>query len=52
MKHSIEPSYRIHAKVYRFLYFEKNMGKTLSRKYGTESKQIQYHNAEAKSLRL
>ena len=34
MKYSIEPRYRIYVKGYGFLSFAKNMGKSLSDKYG------------------
>ena len=34
MKYSIEPRYRIYVKGYGFLSFAKNMGKSLSNKYG------------------
>ena len=34
MRYSIEPKDRIHVKGYRLLPFPKNMGKTLSNKYG------------------
>ena len=34
MKYSIEPGNRISVKGYRFLSFAKNMGKSLSNKYG------------------
>ena len=34
MKYSIEPGNRIYVKGYRFLSFAKNMGKSLSYKYG------------------
>ena len=34
MRYSIEPRDRIYVKVYGFLSFAKNMGKTLSNKYG------------------
>ena len=34
MRYSIEPRDRIYVKVYGFLSFAKNMGKTLSHKYG------------------
>ena len=34
MKYSIEPRNRIYVKGYGFLYFAKNMGKSLSNKYG------------------
>ena len=34
MRNSIEPRDKIYVKGYRFLYFAKNMGKSLSNKYG------------------
>ena len=34
MRYSIEPRYRIYVKGYGFLSFAKNMGKSLSNKYG------------------
>ena len=34
MRYSIEPRDRIHVKGYGFLSFAKNMGKSLSNKYG------------------
>ena len=34
MRYSIEPRYRIYVKRYGFLSFAKNMGKSLSNKYG------------------
>ena len=34
MKHLIEPRYRIYVKGYGFLYFAKDMGKSVSNKYG------------------
>ena len=34
MRHSIEPRDRIYVKGYRFLFFAKNMDKSLSNKYG------------------
>ena len=34
MRYSIEPRDRIYVKGYRFLSFAKNMGKSLSNKYG------------------
>ena len=34
MRYSIEPRDRIYVKDYGFLYFAKNMGKSLSNKYG------------------
>ena len=34
MRYSIEPRYRIHVKGYGFLSFAKNIGKSLSNKYG------------------
>ena len=34
MRYSIEPRDRIYVKGYGFLYFAKNMGKSLSNKYG------------------
>ena len=34
MRHSIEPRERIYVKGYGFLSFAKNMGKSLSSKYG------------------
>ena len=34
MRYSTEPRHRIYAKGYRFLSFAKNMGKSLSNKYG------------------
>ena len=34
MRYSIEPRDRIYVKGYGFLYFDKNMGKSLSNKYG------------------
>ena len=34
MRYSIEPRDRIYAKGYRFLFFAKNMGESLSNKYG------------------
>ena len=37
MRYSIEPRDRIYVKVYGFLSFVKNMGKSLSNKYGKKS---------------
>ena len=34
MRHLIEPRYRIYVKGYGFLYFAKDMGKSVSNKYG------------------
>ena len=34
MRYSIEPRYRIYVKRYGFLFFARNMGKSLSNKYG------------------
>ena len=34
MRHLIEPRYRICVKGYGFLYFAKDMGKSVSNKYG------------------
>ena len=34
MRYSIEPRDRIYVKGYAFLFFAKNMGKSLSSKYG------------------
>ena len=34
MRHSVEPRNRIYVKGYGFLFFAKNMGKSLSNKYG------------------
>ena len=34
MRYSIEPRDRIYVKVYGFLFFAKNTGKSLSNKYG------------------
>ena len=36
MRYSIEPRDRIYVKGYRFLSFAKNMGKSLSNKFGQE----------------
>ena len=36
MRYSIEPRYRIYVKVCGFLSFVKDMGKSLSNKYGQE----------------
>ena len=36
MRYSIEPRYRIYVKVCGFLSFAKDMGKSLSNKYGQE----------------
>ena len=34
MRHLIEPRFRIYVKGYGFLYFAKDMGKSVSNKYG------------------
>ena len=34
MRYSIEPRDRIYVKGYGFLFFDKNMGKSVSNKYG------------------
>ena len=34
IRHLIEPRYRIYVKGYGFLYFAKDMGKSVSNKYG------------------
>ena len=37
MRHSIEPRDRIYVRGYGFLSFAKNMGKSLSNKYGPKT---------------
>ena len=46
MRYSVEPRERIYVKGYGFLFFAKNMGKSLNNKYGQKSNNNNNNNED------